>query len=288
MNFTSKADLENFKLNIEDMIKLISYKNFSTNSDVDSSRSLFIGVTKAVFYIILIIIALFGNLLIIAVIFFNKFLRKPTNYYIFNLAICDLAIVFTSMWVQIVLGLNENWVLGEYFCKLNSYMQMVSIIASVLTLSAIAYDRYHGIVHPLESRYSSTNQCYIIITLIWIFSCVISIPTYIYRTYREQKWFDYDEKSCDDFGWPYELAFDSKGCVIKVQLEKRVYYTTVILLLFFLPILIMSISYSIVINKLWTLNVIGEGGQVKSSVLKQRRKVIIMLVWVLGVFFVCW
>ncbi len=288
MNFTSKTDLENFKLNIENMIKFISYKNFSSDTEADSKRFLLIGGIKAAFYIILIVIALFGNLLIIAVIFFNKFLRKPTNYYILNLAICDLAIVFTSMWVQIVIGLNENWVLGEYFCKLNSYMQMVSVIASVLTLSAIAYDRYLGIVHPFKSRYSSTNQCYVIITFIWIFAGVISIPTYIYRTYREQKWFDYTEKSCDDFGWPYELAFDSNGCVIKIQPEKRIYYTTVILLLFFLPILIMSIAYSIVINKLWTTDVIGDGGQSKNGVLKQRRKVVVMLVWVLGIFFICW
>jgi len=97
MNFTSKTDLENFKLNIENMIKFISYKNFSSDTEADSKRFLLIGGIKAAFYIILIVIALFGNLLIIAVIFFNKFLRKPTNYYILNLAICDLAIVFTSM-----------------------------------------------------------------------------------------------------------------------------------------------------------------------------------------------
>lgn len=166
---------------------------------------------------------------------------------------------------------------------------MVSIIASVLTLSAISCDRYLGIVHPLESRDSSDRNCYIIITLIWIFSIVISIPTYVFRTYREQHWLDYTKKTCDDYGWPYELTRDNEGCVVKTQPEKRIYYTTVILLLFFLPILIMTITYSVIIKKLWTKNVIGEGAlEVKHAIVRRRRKVVVMLVWVLVIFFICW
>lgn len=151
---------------------------------------------------------------------------------------------------------------------------MVSIIASVLTLSAISCDRYLGIVHPFESRDSSDKNCYIIITLIWIFSIVISIPNYVYRTYREQHWLDYTKTTCDDYGWPYELTRDSEGCVVKTQPEKRIYYTTVILLLFFLPIFIMTITYSVIIKKLWTKNVIGEGAlEIKHAIVRRRRKV---------------
>ena len=150
---------------------------------------------------------------------------------------------------------------------------MVSIIASVLTLCAISYDRYLGIIHPFKSFEPNNKSCCIIIAFIWIFSIAISIPTYVYRTYREQTWSDYTKKSCDDFGWPYALTTDSDGCVVKVWHEKRIYYTTVILLLFFLPIFIMSITYSIIIRKLWKRQVIGETAQVNEVITKKRRQV---------------
>lgn len=125
MNFSSKQELEAFKLHIEEIIKLISYKNFTGREK--SSEAMYIDVIKASLYIIQICIALFGNSLIIAVICFNRFLWKPTNYYILNLAICDLAIVLSCMWVQIVIGFNENWVLGNII-NLKTILKMKIVI----------------------------------------------------------------------------------------------------------------------------------------------------------------
>ena len=53
----------------------------------------------------------------------------------------------------------------------------------------------------------------------------------------------------------------------------------------------MSITYSFITKKLWTNETVGE---IKvqmnrhSKGLKKRKKVIIMLVWILIVFFLCW
>jgi hypothetical protein len=101
--------------------------------------------TKLVLYIITILTSLIANILIIVVIFSDKTLRsKPTNYFIINLAVCDLAIVFVCAWVQILSTSNSYWVLSLTYCKIKSYLQMVSEIASVFTLTLIAYDRYIG------------------------------------------------------------------------------------------------------------------------------------------------
>jgi hypothetical protein len=230
---------------------------------------------KIVLYIIAMLISLVGNMLIILVILFNKFMRKSTNFFILNLAICDLAILFSCMWVQIIVSVSKYWIWGELFCKVNSFLQMVSIIASVLTLSLISCDRYIGILHPLKSKIITRRSYYFFIAAIWIVSIVISIPTYVYRTYTERKWVDFVERHCDDLGWPVSLVKDDNGCVLKtIRPLKRVYYTTVILSLFFLPIFIMSITYSIVIKKLWTNDVIGEIASVnKELVIRKRKKV---------------
>ncbi len=105
----------------------------------------FVLETKLITFVIIISTSLIANILIIVVIFSDKSMRsKPTNYFIINLAVCDLVIVFLYSWTQILSKLNSNWVLSLTYCKIKSYLQMVSEIASVFTLTSIAYDRYIG------------------------------------------------------------------------------------------------------------------------------------------------
>ena len=125
MNFTTESELNEFTKNIESMIINISYRDFSNASE--PANYWIMPSIKIGLYAFLILIALAGNLLVVTVICYNKFLRNTTNYFILNLAICDLAIVLSCMWVQIFNILSEQWLLGEIFCKINSYMQVVSI-----------------------------------------------------------------------------------------------------------------------------------------------------------------
>jgi hypothetical protein len=176
----------------------------STNTE---NSLLTIQIIKILLYLIMILAGLAGNLLIIIVILLNKFMKNPTNYFILNLALCDLAIlfryyflvlspfffskiihlIFSCVWIQIFLVLNENWILGELFCKVNSYMQMVSLIASVLSLSAVSCNRYFGIMHPLKAKTDDGKSYLYIIPIIWAISLIVSLPSFIYRTYREVK-----------------------------------------------------------------------------------------------------
>ncbi len=180
---------------------------------------------------------------------------------------------------------------GETFCKLNSFMQMVSLLASLLTLCAIAYDRYVGIMKPLKALNHRPSHCLIIIALIWIVSFAISIPTLMYRTYSEQIWLDYVKKTCDDLGWPFVIKQNADGCNVKVQPWKRLYYSMVIICLFFLPTAIMSILYTLIMRKLWTkdefIDQTIEDMQRKKRK-ERRQKSIVMLIIILIVFFICW
>ena len=63
----------------------------STNTE---NSLVMIQIIKILLYLIMILAGLAGNLLIIIVILLNKFMKNPTNYFILNLALCDLAILF--------------------------------------------------------------------------------------------------------------------------------------------------------------------------------------------------
>jgi hypothetical protein len=293
----SLDEIDQMSTIVEGWRKSTSYFNFTNANSGDSDstaaaqdhQTFVLNVIKIILYIIIICIALVGNTAIILVISFNRFMRKSTNYFILNLAVCDLAILVSCVWVHIVSTTNKHWILGKLFCKINSYMQMVSVIAAVLTLALISCDRYFGVMYPLEARITS-KRSYIFITATWLIAALISVPSFIYRSYTERRWSDFTENYCDDNGWPKTLVKNEHGCTLKIaQPSKQIYFTAVILLLFFLPILIMLITYSIIIYKMWKSELVGERvSEDKRNLMRRRKRVIVMLIWILVVFVVCW
>jgi hypothetical protein len=115
LNFTNLSEFNDYTLMIQKAVKNMSFYSFLEESE-ENEESWQIKLLKISIYIILICVALVGNILLLVVFLLNKFLRKPTNYYIFNLAICDLAIVASGMWVQIVTTYSQGgqWLLGKF------------------------------------------------------------------------------------------------------------------------------------------------------------------------------
>ena len=80
-------------------------------------------IVKCVAYGIIMLLALVGNVLVVFIVWQNKRMRTTTNYFIVNLAVSDLMVTSSCTWVHLVDNLTENWVLGAFFCKFNSFAQ---------------------------------------------------------------------------------------------------------------------------------------------------------------------
>ena len=80
-------------------------------------------ILKISIYVVIILLAIIGNLLIIIVVAKNKRMRSTTNFFIVNLAVSDLLVTLCCTWVRLVDDLTEGWVLGSFFCKVNSFAQ---------------------------------------------------------------------------------------------------------------------------------------------------------------------
>ena len=98
---------------------------------------------------------------------------------------------------------------------------------------------------------------------------------------------------CDDSDWPIIFEKDENGCIIRaVSQSKRIYYTSIIILLFFFPFLIMLVTYSIMIHKLWRnqeeVDAMVKSTNNKEHLLKNQKRGIIMLVAILITFFMSW
>ena len=239
----------------------------------DASTLITVYMVRLPLYVLLMLVSLVGNGLVIVVICTNRFmLNKPTNYFMLNLAVCDLAILASCIWVEMVASVHRHWLLSELFCKLSSYMQVAVIIASVLTLVAITCDRFMAVMRPLRWHTTRTRTlCCIALT--WLVSLTMALPSYMYRSLIEIRWSDYSERYCDDLHWPVVMVADEHGCSKIAQPARRLYYTTVILVMFFVPMLVMSVAYSIVIARLWRAPAIGESlGSSSHNVQQQQSK----------------
>lgn len=137
------------------------------------------GSVQAVFLAIIIVATLFGNILCLYILLKpqRRLLKRPLYIFIFNICIADIAVVACSMFFKMVDELYEDWIFGEVMCRIIEYSQRALFRVNVLTHLSIAFERYFSVVFALKPQVQMTKPiARQIITCIWIFSFLISIP----------------------------------------------------------------------------------------------------------------
>ena len=70
-----------------------------------------------------------------------------------------------------------TWPFGELICKLTFYIQDVSVICSVLNLTAMSMERFYAIVYPLQARRVCTvSQARTVVALAWVLAILLALP----------------------------------------------------------------------------------------------------------------
>lgn len=94
-----------------------------------------------ILYVVIICVAVIGNSVVIIMIGLAKRIRSVTDIYILSLAVSDLMIATLNMPFQLYFIVANEWKAGEFLCKFTNYIQGVTVVASILTLLVIAFDR---------------------------------------------------------------------------------------------------------------------------------------------------
>lgn len=89
----------------------------------------------------MVMVAVFGNLIVVWVVVSTKKMRTVTNYFIVNLSIADTMVSTLNVIFNFVYMLDGDWPFGSSYCKVSNFIAILSVAASVLTLVAIALDR---------------------------------------------------------------------------------------------------------------------------------------------------
>ncbi|XP_078697462.1 alpha-2Da adrenergic receptor-like [Branchiostoma floridae x Branchiostoma belcheri] len=97
---------------------------------------------------VIIVLGTAGNILVLVV--YKKEKRVCSGVFILTLALVDLAMC----WVAIPLELNNflQWTQerSDWSCKFSVYLVQTSLLCSILTLAAVAMDRYFAICRPFR------------------------------------------------------------------------------------------------------------------------------------------
>lgn len=134
---------------------------------------------------------------------------------------------------------------------------MLCLIASVLSLTLIAYDRFFGIVFALKAH-MSRRKARFSIAIIWLCSFVIAAPLLWFRELKERQWQDYTERWCDD-SWPVETRITpGSNITISYMPSRTIYFSFVSAMLYFVPMIVMALAYSVIIRKLRMNTMPGE------------------------------
>ncbi|KAK3703116.1 hypothetical protein RRG08_002974 [Elysia crispata] len=240
---------------------------------------------KISFYVLAILMDLVGNVIVILIIVLNRKMRTTTNTLIANLAISDLMVACFCMWVHAGNSVTSQWPFGRFFCKVNTFFQILSVTASVLTLMVIAIERFYVVWFPFKGHWSPVVTWSVIVAT-WIVALATAAPQLAVRVMYTVHFMDGKQVWCEEAWKEYYVDEDCNSYAP----GKKYYYIVVSLVMYFLPIAVMLFTYSMIAYRLLVkrpaANHSADGKLSHQE--RAKRKITQMLAIVLGVFIVFW
>ncbi|KFQ36976.1 Prolactin-releasing peptide receptor, partial [Merops nubicus] len=222
-------------------------------------------------YVTLVAVACTGNLFLILLIALSKKLHCTTNFLIGNLAAADFIMCLACVPLTASYAFEaRGWLFGVFMCYFVSLMQATTVFVSVLSLTAIAVDRYVVVAHPIRRRISR-RSCLCLVASIWFLSAAASVPTLLHTHYLDLNIIGHDMIICEEF-WKHE------------ERERLV----MLLLSYMLPLSAVSVSFCAITYRLRRRNVPGAAYPCPDTWTRTKQKTFRALTISVMCFAVCW
>ncbi|XP_013788025.2 cardioacceleratory peptide receptor-like, partial [Limulus polyphemus] len=174
----------------------------------------------------------FGNSYVLVTLLLSKNRKSRMNFFIIHLALADLSVGLIQVLADVIWRMTVDFHGGKVVCKLVRYLQVMVTYSSTYMLVALSIDRYDAITHPMKFR-GSWKRARILVMLAWGLSMLASIPAIFLNEDllikgRVQCWIDLNP-------WQW-----------------KTYLMLVAMSLFFLPALIISTCYTVIVYTIWS------------------------------------
>lgn len=224
-------------------------------------------------YLTLVLVAVTGNATVIWIILAHPRMRTVTNYFLVNLALADLCMAAFNAVFNFIYASHNIWYFGRAFCYFQNLFPITAMFVSIYSMTAIAADRYMAIVHPFQPRLSAPGTR-AVIAGIWLVALALAFPQCFYSTII----MDQGATKCV-VAWPE----DNGG---KILLS---YHFVLIALIYFLPLVVMFVAYSVIGFTLWRCAVPGYHAHgANTHYLQAKKKFVKTMVLVVVIFAICW
>ncbi|XP_034417239.1 G-protein coupled receptor 161 isoform X1 [Cyclopterus lumpus] len=132
---------------------------------------------ESVSIVTITLLACLGNLLIVVTLYRRPYLLTPSNKFVFSLTISNLLLSTLVLPFVAVSSAKREWVFGVVWCNFTALLYLLISSASMLTLGAIAIDRYYAVLYPMIYPMKITgNRAVVAIAYVWLHSLVGCLP----------------------------------------------------------------------------------------------------------------
>lgn len=247
-----------------------SLGNFLTDTYVDK-LPLWLHAFGFGLYLLLLVLAFVVDTAILFVFYRVKELRNVTNNLLCNMVVADLLFALQTPAEALSIKYDE-WIAGKALCKIHRFLLHAFYNVVIISLTIVSLERYHAICHPM--RFKSLNiKSWILALASWIAACILALPqVFVSSTIMSKDRLVCTEERPDD----YLVVF-------------LCYHVPLFILLYFIPLVILSFTFARVSSKLRT---VVQRFRSRSrfdicDAMKMRRSIIRMLLVVVIVFAVC-
>nr|XP_060641814.1 urotensin-2 receptor-like [Anolis sagrei ordinatus] len=124
------------------------------------------------------LIGMVGNIYTLVVVSLSRRLNGSMYVYIVNLAVADLLYLSTIPFV-ICTYVMKDWYFGEVGCRVLFGLDLLTMHASIFTLTVMSTERYLAVVKPLETLRRQKVYRRAIAGSVWAASFLLTLPTMI-------------------------------------------------------------------------------------------------------------
>ncbi|XP_030016756.1 chemokine XC receptor 1-like [Sphaeramia orbicularis] len=155
-----------------------------------TSTTEFGSIFNPVFFSIVVILSLFGNILVIVILVKYENLKSITNTFIFNLAVSDL--LFTAGLPFFAYNHMYGWTLGEPACKTVNFVFIVGFYSSGILLILMTIHRYVAVMNPLADIVSTKGFHSVLASvIIWAVSVFAASPAITFTGVQNNEYCEY-------------------------------------------------------------------------------------------------
>ena len=206
------------------------------------------GLFLFILIVLIFLLALFGNLSMILLIFLNIHLHKPMYFLLSQLSLIDLNYISTIVPKMAYNYLFGNKSISFIGCGVQSFFFLTLAGAEALLLASMAYDRYVDICFPLHYSIKITRRvCVLMIIGSWIMG---SINSCAHTTYSLH--IPYCRSRAINHFFCDVPAMLTLACMDTWIYEYTVFVSTTVFLLW--PFIGIALSYGRVLHAVYRMN----------------------------------